>query len=669
VIFAKPRPMKKFHFFLVLLFLNLGCFSQKGWDTDMALRKMGQLFNRAHYHEVIEYANEYLTEFPNDSVIVKRRMKVNLLLNDYYAARNDARIAKKLGLKGKEPLIEMLLSKSFLLNKGLKETGQKIHFDRRRNFKPYFTLKDSLAGGLRPERECFDVFYYDLTVKILPSKKKIEGSNVIHFSVLDSCKRIQIDLFENLEVHAINFNNKKLNFERLYNALLIDFDEILLPGQECKIEINYYGKPIKSENAPWQDGFVWGKKRSKDWIGVCCQAMGASLWWPCKDHPADRPDSVCINIQVPEPYLSIANGNLREVTQIEKGYRDFSWFVSYPINPYNLTFYMGMFENFNETYARESGDLQIDYYVLPHNLELAKKYYGQTTDIIKVFEGLYGEFPFSKDGAAMVESPFCGMEHQTALAIGDEYEERFLSDFSAYKESHVLVHALAHEWWGNAVAVNDKADSWISEGFATYSRYLFIEKSYGQKAYLDAIAQSQKLITSIWPLVGTKGVNDPIHLGLDIAEKGACVLHNLRCCINNDSLFFSILKDFYQTNKYKTVETKDFIAFVNQKTEKDYSAFFQKFLYSDEPPVLEYNYWLSKGELVFMYRWINVDEGFEMPFCINIDQHESIRLVGTTSKQVFKSTCVEHFYLPNSSYYFNELMAANSFTYFWTHWL
>jgi len=420
--------------------------------------------------------------------------------------------------------------------------------------------------------------------------------------------------------------------------------------------------------APWNGGFVWSEKRGKPWIGVACEHLGASSWWPCKDHLSEEPDSMTINIQSPSKLQAVANGNLRSTKIIDDKYTNYEWFVSYPINSYCVTFYIGNFVNFNETFSNKGHEYQLDYYVLPHNLEKAKKYYEQTKEVLEVFEGLYGTYPAPKDGVGMVEAPYSGMEHQSAIAIGDNYGSKSNRSYGNKLYDYLLVHETAHEWWGNAVTMNDMADAWISEGFATYSEYLFLEQKYGHDEYLNAVESGMQGIHNIWPIVGERNVNDNTFLGGDIYTKGAVTLHNYRCLLSNDSLFFAVIKGFYNEYKYKTVTTPEFISFVNTYTGHNYSSFFKKFLYDVLPPILEYNFTTGNDSLYFTYGWTGVKEDFEMPISITTDDGTNYRLLATTKRNVFAMKG-KSFFLANERSTEKKKLAPNSFTYYWTRWV
>jgi len=457
----------------------------------------------------------------------------------------------------------------------------------------------------------------------------------------------------------------------LFGAVFVDTEKRLEPGEKHSLTVTYRGKPRVAPKAPWNGGFVWDKEKGRYHIGVACEHLGASSWWPCKDHLSDKPDSMRINLQVPAGYQGISNGNLRSVKDLGNMYTNFEWFVSYPINTYNVTLYIGDFVNFTEEYSNSLGKYNIDYYVLPKNLEKAKKYYAQTKEIIKIYEDLFGEYPFMRDGAAMVEAPFAGMEHQGAIAIGGDYgKENKKMEMWPEKYDYLLVHETGHEWWGNAVAIGDMADAWINEGFTTFAECLLAEKASGYTDYLKMIASKQRSINNLYPVVGERNINENTFLSGDIYNKGAAMLNNLRCILDNDSLFFRIIKDYYNKYKFRITTTEDFLKLVHEYSGLDLDDFFRKFLYDAEPPVLFCTYELdNKGNLKFTYQWTKTGPKFTMPFCICLNGKEVIRLNGTTSSQTFRAEKVKSFNILNENT-FNERLTVprNAFTYYYTSW-
>ena len=535
------------------------------------------------------------------------------------------------------------------------------------NYRPEYTRTDTLRGALRPERTCFDVNYYDLKVRIIPKGKKIAGNNDIYFTMLDSSRQIQIDLFNNYKIGSVRWKNQELDYKRECNAVFIKFPQILMPGEKNTISVEYYGKPEAAVDPPWKGGFVWKRdKKFNRWVAVACEHLGASSWWPNKDHLTDEPDSMTINIEVPEKYLAVSNGTLKKTEKVDKSYNRFVWFVSYPINNYNVTFYMGKYIQFTDTLVLDDNDtLLLKYHVLPYNLDKAVRHFEQVPEIVSFYCDIYGKYPFIRDGFGLVESPYTGMEHQSAIAYGNSYSNKNDHGYKNKKYDYIIVHEAAHEWWGNSVSAGDMADAWIHEAFATYSELLFIEHIFGKEEYLYELSNKLNYIYNFWPMVENRNVNENSFASNDIYTKGAMMLHCLRCIINNDSLFFKIIRDFYHQKSYKIVDSDSFIKFVNKETKENYYPFFKKYLYETRLPVLEYSFDTNPDNLVFRYKWTEVEEGFRMPFCIETGNKEAIRLVGTTYEQSIVLENVKWFN------FFNQWKGPagsrdNSFTYYWT---
>lgn len=621
------------------------------------------------YVEAIEHINDLLQSYPDNSYLYYSRGYLRYYLNDKIRARADLYRARLLGFHMQERFINFISSREFMV-KEIMSHYTSAEMDPSRDLRPVIKPADTLQGKLRPQRDCYDVFYYDLSVRLNPEEKSISGSNKVYFTAVQKSEEMQIDLFDNLEVSSIRMNDRVLNYTRLYNAIFINLDDKLIPGEEYILEIDYSGSPREAPRAPWDGGFVWETNRNKYWVGVACEHLGASSWWPCKDHLSDKPDSMGINLIVPDGYYGVSNGNLVSKKEEVDGWNRYEWFVSYPINNYNVTVYMGDFVNFTEVFENNTGEYNADYYVLPHNLKKAKKYYSQTREIAVIFEDLFGDYPFMRDGIGMVEAPYEGMEHQGAIAIGDAYKGKDRRDYWTKDFDYLVVHELAHEWWGNALAIGDMADAWINEGFATYAECLFAEAKYGYRAYVDAIAVSQQRVFNIWPLVGERNINANTFIGNDIYHKGASMLNNLRCTIDDDELFMKIIRDYYNKYKYRITTTTDFTDLVSEYTGKDYSSFFDIFLYKTQPPILECRYYIdNKRKLTFIYRWKNVADSFSMPFCININNKQTFRLTGTAEPQTFTMGKVSSFYLPNEFKFKSRDIPHNSFTYYWTEWI
>lgn len=670
--------MKKFvilftvNFFTILMSGQIQVTSPVMLATDQA--KLNEIINEMNgkaFLEAFQDLNSFIQNYPNVGELYYLRAAARRNLNDFSGSVSDLKMAKGAGIKNNLDYIELMTSKEAMVQYLLKNLEHKADLDPKRNYRPVILPGDTIQGAMRPERSCYDVSFYNLTVKIIPDTKSIEGRNEIFFLTTRETRVIQVDLSPIYAINYIKWADRSLNYKRIEGGIFIDLGEMVPEGTSGKIEIEYNGTPLIARKPPWNGGFVWEKDKNKIHAGVACEHLGASSWWPVKDHLSDKPDSMTINLLVPKGYTGISNGNLVSHADTDGYYSSFKWHVSYPINTYNVTFYMGDFVNFNEKYNNGASSFDMDFYVLPKNLEKARKYYAQTREIISVFEKCFGSYPFPGDGVGMVEAPFEGMEHQGAIAIGGGYGKgNNRRDYWTKEYDYLLIHETAHEWWGNALAIGDMADAWINEGFGTYAECLFAEEKAGYEGYIKALAPQFSNILNLWPLVGERNINANTFLGGDIYHKGSAMLNNLRCIINNDTLFKNMIKSFFLKNVYKIVNTSDFVNHVHKYTNSDFTDFFNIFLYNAEPPVLLCSYTISKDNtLNFTYKWINTGKNFTMPFCIAVSDKEYIRLVGTTSQQSFRYENAKKFYLPNENRYNIEAIPPNSFTYYATSWL
>ncbi|MFM7731521.1 MAG: M1 family metallopeptidase, partial [Flavobacteriales bacterium] len=387
---------------------------------------------------------------------------------------------------------------------------------------------DSLRGSLRVERSCYDVTHYDLSVKF--NDKTISGSNVMTFQAGEHCQTIQVDLFENMTFDKAMLHGKEQSFRRDANAIFITLDHEIPVGQIDRITLIYHGEPVEAKRAPWDGGFTRTTDAlGKPWMAVSCQGIGASLWWPCKDHLSDEPDSMDMHFTVPVAQTCISNGQERGITKGEDGYHTFHWHVSYPINNYNVTFNIGQYVHWHDVYTAQDGDtLSLDYYVKPENLEKSKKQFRQVKPMLSCYERYLGKYPFWKDGFALVETPYLGMEHQGAIAYGNKYMPGYMGwDRSGanLQFDYIIIHETGHEWWGNSVSCSDLADMWIHEGFCTYTEAIYVECMHGEKAaqgYVNALKQD---VANRQPIIGTYGINREGHG--DMYVKGMLFLNSL----------------------------------------------------------------------------------------------------------------------------------------------
>lgn len=483
--------------------------------------------------------------------------------------------------------------------------------------KSEFTKADSLRGGLRPERTAFDMLKYDLNIEVFPDQKSISGYNRIEFKVLENQSVMQLDLFENMIIDSIVFKDKILKYNRKYNAVFIDFEEELTKGTAQNLKFYYHGNPIIAKRPPWDGGFVFTKdKNNNPWIAVAVQGTGASLWFPNKDHLSDEPDETEIKITVPENLVAVSNGRfVDEITNAEDQKNTYHWKVTYPINNYNITLNIGDYVHFKDNFQ----DLDLDYYVLSYNLEKAKAQFEQVKPMMGCFYEKLGPYPFKEDSFKLVETPYLGMEHQSAVAYGNKYRNGYLGgDMSrtgyGLKFDYIIIHESAHEWFGNSISVKDIADLWIHEGFTTYAESIYVECEFGKEAALDYIYGQSNMISNYSPIIGEYGVN---HEGSsDMYYKGSSIINTLRSLVEDDELWWNTLKQFNTEFAYKTTTTDEVVQFFSQSLDKDLTAFFEQYLeYTKIPKLL-----IEKGDndTQLKFKWeVDVKE-FDMPIEVNL---------------------------------------------------
>jgi aminopeptidase N len=509
---------------------------------------------------------------------------------------------------------------------------------------PHFTSKDYLAGYLDEDRAGYDVTSYDLNLVLEPDRKKLKGEVVIHFRTLKKLKQLRFDLYNNLVINSIKYRGGELSFRRSDRAVYASFPDTLDIGKAESLIVSYEGRPLKAKKPPWRGGVVWEKdKDGNPWIGVTCENEGASIWFPCKDHLSDEPDSVRLKIKVPYGLQVVSNGRMESHIS-EPGNETYTWSTNYPVNIYNITFYAGKYAHFSDTMNTGNGILNLDYYVLPANLEKAKVHFRQVKDVIRIFSRAFGPYPWIKEGYKLIEGPFEGMEHQTAIAYGSGF-----SDLPWLGGDYIIVHETAHEWWGNAVSVSDFSDIWLQEGFATYSEMVFTEYIKGyENSLIYAEVWLAGMINNKRPLVGPSDVSYWDYEDVDVYNKGALILHTIRNIINDSTLFFDILQTFYREHAALShVTTADFKELVERKTGKDWDIFFEAYLYRREVPVLHWYFGYyeigpdeggsQKSKVPFVVaKWSNVPDGFVMP--VTLDGNNcagSVTIEVTTRPEIY----------------------------------
>lgn len=482
-----------------------------------------------------------------------------------------------------------------------------------------FTKQDTLRGAITPERHWWDLTYYHLNIDVNPEKKFISGMNTIQYKVLQPNSVMQIDLQSPLKLTKAVQDGKELSIEHKGNAHFITLKKNQKIGQINFVDVYYEGNPKEAIRPPWDGGITWNRDNNGNhFIASSCQGIGASIWWPCKDHMYDEVDSMLISVNVPRHLMNISNGRLREIEDHKNGTKTYKWFINNPINNYGVNINIGDYANFSEVYKGENGNLDMDYYVLSYNLVKAKEQFKQAPKMMEAFEHWFGPYPFYEDSFKLVEVPYLGMEHQSSVTYGNRYKNGYLGmDLSGTgwgkKFDFIIIHESGHEWFANNITYKDIADMWIHESFTAYSENLYLDYYYGKEASADYVIGTRKAIKNDRPIIGHYHVN---HEGSgDMYYKGANMLHTLRQLIEDDNKWRNILRDINKEFYHQTVTTQQIEDFLCEHTGIDLTEFFNQYLRDTRIPTLEY----SIEDKTLQYRWNNVVIGFDMPIQILLD--------------------------------------------------
>ncbi|WP_167343030.1 M1 family metallopeptidase [Nonlabens sp. SY33080] len=501
--------------------------------------------------------------------------------------------------------------------------------------KKQFTRQDSLRGGITPERAWWELQRYDLSAKVEPDEKFISGSNQITYKVLASNNKMQIDLQEPMLITKVVQNDKELKFTRDGNVYYILLQDKQLVATTKTITVFFKGHPREAKNAPWDGGFSWKKdEKGNHFIATSNQGLGASVWWPCKDHMYEEAKGMTISVNVPSNLMNVSNGRLIKVKELIDNTTTYTWQVTNPINNYGVNINIGNYTHFGEVYSGEKGDLHMDYYVLEHHLEKAKNHFTDAPKMMKAFEHWFGPYPFYEDSFKLVEVPYLGMEHQSSVTYGNKFKQGYLGrDLSGtgwgLKFDFIIIHEAGHEWFANSITNKDIADMWIHESFTAYSESLFLDYYYGKQAAQEYIIGTRRTIQNDRPLIGHYNVN---HEGSgDMYYKGANLLHTIRTLVDDDDKWRSILRDMNKTFYHQTVTTKQIEDFLIEKTSIALQKVFDQYLRDTRIPKLVLK---SKGNKL-VYYWENTVDDFSMPVDVYIGNNKQ-RIIPTTKKQTMK---------------------------------
>jgi aminopeptidase N len=511
-----------------------------------------------------------------------------------------------------------------------------------------FSHADTLRGTNGPARAWWDAQFYDLHVSVSPRDSSIRGWNAITYRVLQPPpgREMQIDLQVPMQVDSIVQGGRVLPVRRDSNALFVTVSPTPPQGSLQTVTVFYHGIPRVAHRAPWDGGFVWQRDSLGNlWIATANEGLGASVWWPNKDLPADEPDSQRIAITVPDSMQDISNGRLRRTTHNADGTTTFEWFVRSPINNYDVAVNAGSYAHFSDSYAGERGTLTLDFWPLAYHVDTARVQFAQAKPMLECFEHWFGPYPWYEDGFKLVETPHLGMEHQSAVAYGNRFKNGYLGrDLSrtgwGTKWDFIIVHESAHEWWGNNISAKDHADMWIHESFANYAEGIYTECQNGKQAGAEYIIGSRRNIQNDEPIVGHFGVND--EGSGDMYYKGGSMLHTIRQIVNDDEKWRSILRGLNATYWHKTVSGAELRDYISRQAGVDLSKVFEQYLETTKVPVLEYR---IVGKTL-SYRWANVVKGFTMPVRVSVPgaaagSYTWIRPSETWSSTVISSSSVD----------------------------
>jgi aminopeptidase N len=483
---------------------------------------------------------------------------------------------------------------------------------------------DILRGEYSRYRANNDLLYYHLDVRVVPDKKFLTGQNTIRFKMLKDDTRIQLDLHEALKVEKIVFNGQvsasrkresakknegpALKFERDSGAVFVDFPEPLKAGLTYEIGFYYSGNPLETGRF---GGIAFRKDPyGRHWINTACEGEGASIWWPNKDQWRDEVENMQISVTIPNDLVDVSNGRFIGKTDLGDGYTRWDWQVNYPINNYNVSLNIGHYVHFSD----REGNLTLDFYALPENLDRAKKQFAQANGMIKAFKHYFGEYPFQKDGYKLIEAPYSGMEHQSAVTYGNHFANGYLErDWTGVGISprfdFIIIHESGHEWFGNSISAADRSDMWIHEGWTTYLECLYVEYVYGHEDGLKYTNGYKAKVRNQRPIIAQRGINATPPQ--DQYFKGALFLNTLRSVVDNDKKWWGLLRSLYQHFKYQNIMTEDLVAFFNKETGKDLTPIFDQYLRHTAIPVLELKF--DEAAAKVSYRWKADEPAFSMP--------------------------------------------------------
>ncbi len=452
------------------------------------------------------------------------------------------------------------------------------------------------GGPLSPEQAAYDVKYYDLDLNIDPVTKTIDGSLICCVEILNAIDELVLDLDDPFTVDSVllKINNgdfTQVSFTHENGIVNTNIPNTVDVGDNVSVHVFYNGAPRIASNPPWGVGFVWETTSNGDpWIGVACEDDGADIWWPCKDHPSDEPDSMYIRLTVPDPLSCISNGRFIESTANDDNTTTFDWFVSTPINNYNVTFYAAEYSLIEDDYVSISGEtIPFKFWVLPEDYQAAVDFMDVFLTEFNFLESICGPFPFGTDKHGFAHAPYWGMEHQTIIAYDNDF------NLNSWGFDYIHYHELAHEWWGNLITAKNWADVWIHEGIATYTEALYVEHMHGMESYHQYMNNHRPWDNHSNPLAPYDELTASQGFDLNPYNRGASVMHTLRYHLGDEDLFnlmerwaYPDPNDFDNTNGRlcRLLSTEDMMLQAEEVTGRDLDPFFDVFFREAAYPVL-----------------------------------------------------------------------------------
>ena len=483
-----------------------------------------------------------------------------------------------------------------------------------------YTHADTLRGSLNEARNWWDVQHYAIYVEPDYENKTISGKVDIRFKVLKPGKTMQIDLQEPMQLGKAYIGDKPMTFKREGNVFFINVSVSLPKDSIITLALQFQGNVTVAKRPPWDGGWIFSKdKLGRPWMSVACQGLGASVWFPCKDHQSDEPDQgATLKINVPDSLMAVGNGRLIEKESYKQGWTAYKWEVKNPINNYNIIPYIGKYVSFSESYPGEKGKLDCDYWVLDYNLDKAKKQFAQVKPMLQAFEHWFGPYPFYEDGFKLVEAPHLGMEHQSAVAYGNGFQNGYRGrDLSGsgwgLNWDFIIVHESGHEWFGNNITTNELADMWVHEGFTNYSETIFTTHHYGKDAGNEYVQGTRKLVQNDLPIIGKYGVNE--EGSGDMYYKGGNLVHLIKQLFNDDEKFRMALREMNKRFYHATTTSAAVEQFWSEQLKRDLSPLFDQYLRSTKIPTLE----IQKNGNKIKYRWSDCNSNFNIPIRVFVD--------------------------------------------------